>query len=67
MFYLGPKPTANYLYRTIYVPLENAINVPESYELNVGTSFGYKVREFHCSKWSNITVLRHAIHVVLEL
>jgi hypothetical protein len=32
------------MFRTIYVPLENAVNVPDSYELSVGTSFGYKVR-----------------------
>jgi len=27
--------------RTIYVPVENAINVPEIFDISVGTSFGY--------------------------
>jgi len=27
--------------RTFYVPIENAINIPDSYDINVGTSFGY--------------------------
>lgn len=31
--------------RTIYVPLENAVNVPEQYTLDIGTSFGYKEKK----------------------
>ena len=27
--------------RTIYVPFENAVNVPQNFQLNLGTSFGY--------------------------
>lgn len=27
--------------RTFYVPYENAINIPDSYDVNIGTSFGY--------------------------
>jgi len=27
--------------RTIFVPIENAINVPNTYDISVGTSFGY--------------------------
>ena len=32
----------SFIFRTIYVPIENAINVPETYDISVGTSFGYK-------------------------
>ena len=28
--------------RTIFVPIENAINIPDSFDINLGTSFGYK-------------------------
>ena len=28
------------LFRTIYVPVENAINVPSSFDINVGTTLG---------------------------
>jgi len=27
--------------RTIFVPIENAINIPETFDINLGTSFGY--------------------------
>ena len=27
-------------FRTIYVPIENAINVPENFQIDIGTSFG---------------------------
>ena len=28
------------LFRTIYVPVENAINIPSSFDINVGTTLG---------------------------
>ena len=27
--------------RTIFVPIENAINIPDTFDINLGTSFGY--------------------------
>ena len=29
------------IYRTIYVPYENAVNVPDVFDVSVGSSFGY--------------------------
>ena len=31
------------MFRTIYVPIENAINVPENFNIDIGTSFGGNV------------------------
>jgi hypothetical protein len=31
--------------RTIFVPIENAINIPETFDINLGTSFGYTARQ----------------------
>lgn len=36
--------------RTIYVPLENAVNVPDSYTLSLGTSFGYSNKKKNKNK-----------------
>ena len=36
----GFTPPQDDQIRTIYVPLENAVNVPEQFNINVGTSFG---------------------------
>ena len=37
----GPGSDNNPLsFRTIYVPIENAINVPENFQIDIGTSFG---------------------------
>ena len=30
-----------FCYRTIYVPYENAVNVPDIFDISVGSSFGY--------------------------
>ncbi len=29
------------IFRTIYVPYDNAVNVPDVFDISVGTSFGY--------------------------
>ena len=39
------SPPSDEEIRTIYVPLENAINVPQHYQLSLGTSFGYKDKD----------------------
>jgi len=31
--------------RTIFVPIENAINIPETFDINLGTSFGYNSKK----------------------
>ena len=31
----------NLFLRTIFVPVENAINIPDTFDISVGTSFGY--------------------------
>ena len=37
---LNIKEVTVLIFRTIYVPIENAINVPENFNIDVGTSFG---------------------------
>ena len=38
--------------RTIFVPIENAINIPETFDINLGTSFGYN-RYVNCDDDDN--------------
>ena len=35
------KVEFEFCYRTIYVPYENAVNVPDIFDISVGSSFGY--------------------------